>query len=65
VYQNDNCTPIFVPNAPSLSGLFDDVIQKSGLSPKDISLVEAHGTGTPVGGMYKAPDQCPSYLQPV
>ncbi|KAJ5641292.1 hypothetical protein N7490_005292 [Penicillium lividum] len=49
VYQNDNCTPIFVPNAPSLSGLFDDVIQKSGLSPKDISLVEAHGTGTSVG----------------
>ncbi|KAK5656795.1 hypothetical protein OQA88_4343 [Cercophora sp. LCS_1] len=49
VYQNDNCTPIFVPNAPSLSGLFEDVVRKAGLRPKDITLVEAHGTGTPVG----------------
>lgn len=49
VMQNENCTPIFVPNAPSLSGLFQDVIHKAGLQPKDISLVEAHGTGTPVG----------------
>ncbi|KAK3995181.1 hypothetical protein QBC44DRAFT_320652 [Cladorrhinum sp. PSN332] len=49
VYQNDNCTPIFVPNSPSLSSLFRDVVRKAGLSPKDITLVEAHGTGTPVG----------------
>ncbi|KAF2204959.1 hypothetical protein GQ43DRAFT_95556 [Delitschia confertaspora ATCC 74209] len=49
VSQNDNCTPIFVPNAPSLTSLFEDVVGRSGLSPKEISLVEAHGTGTPVG----------------
>ena len=49
VYQNENCTPIFVPNAPSLSGLFADVTRQAGLEPKDISAVEAHGTGTPVG----------------
>ncbi|KAK1998259.1 putative polyketide synthase [Colletotrichum falcatum] len=38
VQQNLNCTPIFVPNAPSLSDLFSS-----------ISVVEAHGTGTAVG----------------
>lgn len=49
VYQNGNCTPIVVPNAPSLSELFKDVINKAGLEPHQISAVEAHGTGTPVG----------------
>lgn len=49
VYQNQNCTPIFVPNAPSLSDLFRDVTRLSGLSPGQITVVEAHGTGTPVG----------------
>ncbi|KAL8720574.1 MAG: hypothetical protein Q9225_002593 [Loekoesia sp. 1 TL-2023] len=49
VYQNQNCTPIFVPNAPSLSDLFRKVVDKSGLDSKQISVVEAHGTGTPVG----------------
>ncbi|KAI1377954.1 putative polyketide synthase [Hypoxylon crocopeplum] len=49
VYQNQNCTPIFVPNAPSLSDLFRTVLHKSGLDAKQISFVEAHGTGTPVG----------------
>ena len=49
VFQNENCTPIFVPNSPSLSKLFDFVIEKAGLQPKDISVVEAHGTGTPIG----------------
>jgi acyl transferase domain-containing protein/nucleoside-diphosphate-sugar epimerase/SAM-dependent methyltransferase/acyl carrier protein len=49
VYQNQNCTQIFVPNAPSLSDLFRNVIRKAGLEAKQISVVEAHGTGTPVG----------------
>ncbi|KAI0165152.1 putative polyketide synthase [Hypoxylon sp. FL1284] len=49
VYQNQNCTPIFVPNAPSLSDLFKNVLEKSGTDAKQISFVEAHGTGTPVG----------------
>ena len=49
VYQNQNCTPIFVPNAPSLSDLFRKVIHKSQLEVKQISVVEAHGTGTAVG----------------
>jgi acyl transferase domain-containing protein/thioester reductase-like protein/SAM-dependent methyltransferase/acyl carrier protein len=49
VYQNQNITPLFVPNSPSLSQLFTDVINKAHLSPRDVSVVEAHGTGTPVG----------------
>ena len=49
VYQNENCTPVFVPNSPSLSYLFKDVVQKARLEPQQISVVEAHGTGTPVG----------------
>ncbi|KAH8693297.1 hypothetical protein BGW36DRAFT_431029 [Talaromyces proteolyticus] len=49
VYQNQNCTPLFVPNAPSLSLLFRDVMRKAKVTARDISLVEAHGTGTPVG----------------
>jgi acyl transferase domain-containing protein/thioester reductase-like protein/acyl carrier protein len=49
VYQNQNITPIFVPNSPSLAQLFGDVVKKSGVSPSDIALVEAHGTGTAVG----------------
>lgn len=49
VYQNQNCTPITVPNAVSLSELFTDVVRQARLEPKDISFVEAHGTGTAVG----------------
>ncbi|KAI0469720.1 hypothetical protein GGR56DRAFT_686841 [Xylariaceae sp. FL0804] len=49
VYQNQNCTPVFVPNAPSLSDLFRDVIKQSRLEPRQITVVEAHGTGTQVG----------------
>jgi acyl transferase domain-containing protein len=49
VYQNENCTPVFVPNSPSLTYLFKDIIQKARLEPQQISVVEAHGTGTPVG----------------
>lgn len=49
VYQNRNFTPLFVPNSPSLSHLFKDVIHKAKLAPHDVSLVEAHGTGTPIG----------------
>ncbi|OTB05891.1 hypothetical protein M426DRAFT_56127 [Hypoxylon sp. CI-4A] len=49
VNQNMNSTPLFVPNVPSLSTLFNDVIEKARVEPRDISLVECHGTGTPVG----------------
>lgn len=49
ISQNLNCTPLFVPNAPSLSSLFRDVIRKARLDSAQISVVEAHGTGTPVG----------------
>ena len=49
VYQNQNDTPIFVPNSPSLAQLFGDVVKKANMSPSDIALVEAHGTGTAVG----------------
>ncbi|KAK2728137.1 beta-ketoacyl synthase domain-containing protein [Colletotrichum kahawae] len=49
VYQNQNSTPLFVPNSPSLSHLFKYVVRQANVSPSDVSLVEAHGTGTPVG----------------
>ncbi|KAJ5519536.1 polyketide synthase [Penicillium expansum] len=49
VQQNENCTPIVVPNEPSLSGIFGSVLEKAGLRPEQITVVEAHGTGTPVG----------------
>ncbi|KAJ9486472.1 hypothetical protein VN97_g6860 [Penicillium thymicola] len=49
VNQNLNTTPLFVPNVPSLSTLFNEVIRKAYVDPRDISLVECHGTGTPVG----------------
>ncbi|KAI8635190.1 putative polyketide synthase [Xylariaceae sp. FL1651] len=49
VQQNQNCTPIFVPNVPSLSDLFHVVTKSARLSPDQISVVEAHGTGTAVG----------------
>ncbi|KYK53981.1 polyketide synthase [Drechmeria coniospora] len=49
VQQNQNCTPIFVPNVPSLSDLFRVVAKDARLRPDQISVVEAHGTGTAVG----------------
>ncbi|KAK5633281.1 hypothetical protein RRF57_008995 [Xylaria bambusicola] len=49
VQQNQNCTPIFVPNVPSLSNLFSEVTKTARLTPDQISVVEAHGTGTAVG----------------
>jgi acyl transferase domain-containing protein/acyl carrier protein/NAD(P)-dependent dehydrogenase (short-subunit alcohol dehydrogenase family)/SAM-dependent methyltransferase len=49
VQQNENCTPIFVPNSPSLSDLFRRVTTRAQLQPEQITVVEAHGTGTPVG----------------
>ncbi|KAH7038405.1 putative polyketide synthase [Microdochium trichocladiopsis] len=49
VQQNENCTPIVVPNVPSLSDLFAKVVAKSHLRPEQIGVVEAHGTGTAVG----------------
>ncbi|KAI0180678.1 putative polyketide synthase [Hypoxylon sp. FL1284] len=49
VQQNQNCTPIFVPNVPSLADLFRTVTTRAGVKPSQISVVEAHGTGTPVG----------------
>lgn len=49
VQQNQNCTPIFVPNVPSLADLFATVAAKARVKPSQISVVEAHGTGTPVG----------------
>ncbi|KAL4758365.1 uncharacterized protein BDW70DRAFT_162617 [Aspergillus foveolatus] len=49
VEQNDNCTPIVVPDTASLAGLFKKVTQRAHLHPRDISIVEAHGTGTQAG----------------
>ncbi|EFX04833.1 polyketide synthase [Grosmannia clavigera kw1407] len=49
INQNLNSTPLFVPNVPSLSTLFHDVMRKARVDPGHVSLVECHGTGTPVG----------------
>lgn len=49
VQQNRSCTPIFVPNSPSLSDLFREVLQRARVRPEQVSVVEAHGTGTAVG----------------
>ena len=49
VYQNHNSTAITVPNAASLSKLFQDVVRQARLEPENVTVVEAHGTGTPVG----------------
>ncbi|KAE8356273.1 hypothetical protein BDV28DRAFT_116516 [Aspergillus coremiiformis] len=49
VEQNNNCTPIVVPDATSLAGLFTKVTRQAHLHPQEISFVEAHGTGTQAG----------------
>jgi malonyl CoA-acyl carrier protein transacylase len=49
INQNQNDTPIFVPNPSSLTSVFQTVVGKAGLEATNISVIEAHGTGTPVG----------------
>ncbi|CEJ81468.1 hypothetical protein VHEMI01590 [[Torrubiella] hemipterigena] len=49
VQQNQNCTPIFVPNSPSLSDLFRNVLDRAHVDASQVGVVEAHGTGTAVG----------------
>ncbi|WDK23671.1 beta-ketoacyl synthase domain-containing protein [Colletotrichum graminicola] len=49
VQQNQNSTPIVVPNEASLSDLFKTVLDKAGVQPGQVSVIEAHGTGTAVG----------------
>ncbi|KAL2813220.1 hypothetical protein BDW59DRAFT_167582 [Aspergillus cavernicola] len=70
VFQNENCTPITVPNAVSLSSLFRTVVKQAQLEPSQVTVVEAHGTGTPVGdpAEYESIKQvfaCPERLYPV
>ncbi|QMW39273.1 hypothetical protein G4B11_002553 [Aspergillus flavus] len=49
VNQNANCSAITAPSVQSLTGVFNTVLRKARLDPKQISVVEAHGTGTQVG----------------
>ncbi|PLB51637.1 polyketide synthase module [Aspergillus steynii IBT 23096] len=49
VEQNNNVTPIVVPDAASLAGLLEKVTRRARVCPRDISVVEAHGTGTQAG----------------
>ncbi|KAJ5673962.1 hypothetical protein N7462_009401 [Penicillium macrosclerotiorum] len=49
VFQNQNETPITVPNSASLSDLFLSVTRRAHVEPGQITVVEAHGTGTAVG----------------
>ncbi|CBF89312.1 hypothetical protein AN0523.2 [Aspergillus nidulans FGSC A4] len=49
VNQNENCSAITAPSVRSLANVFNGVIRKARVDPKQISVVEAHGTGTQVG----------------
>ncbi|KAJ5964489.1 type I iterative polyketide synthase [Penicillium vulpinum] len=49
VNQNENCSAITAPSVLSLGNVFNSVLRKARLDPKQISVVEAHGTGTQVG----------------
>ncbi|KAL4961062.1 uncharacterized protein BDV14DRAFT_204062 [Aspergillus stella-maris] len=49
VNQNENCSAITAPSLRSLANVFNGVIRKARVDPKQISVVEAHGTGTQVG----------------
>ncbi|KAL4936283.1 hypothetical protein BDV06DRAFT_228045 [Aspergillus oleicola] len=49
VNQNENCSAITAPSLRSLADVFNSVIRKAKVDPKQISVVEAHGTGTQVG----------------
>ncbi|OJJ73309.1 hypothetical protein ASPBRDRAFT_40976 [Aspergillus brasiliensis CBS 101740] len=60
VLQNQNSTPFFVPNSPSLSQLYHAVIDKANIDPSHIAVMEAHGTGTQIGDAaeYASIKQC-------
>ncbi|KAJ5578595.1 uncharacterized protein N7459_007559 [Penicillium hispanicum] len=47
--QNINNTSITNPVLESQAALYQDVLARAGVSPRDISYVEAHGTGTRAG----------------
>ena len=47
--QNIRNTSITNPVLSSQAALYQDVLARAGVSPKDISYVEAHGTGTRAG----------------
>ena len=49
VLQNQNFTPVFVPNSPSLPIYFRTSLRNLSLASRQITVVEAHGTGTQVG----------------
>ena len=48
VQQNQNCTPITVPNVIFLADLFVNATRQTELESQQISIVKAHGTDTPV-----------------
>ncbi|OGM49360.1 polyketide synthase [Aspergillus bombycis] len=47
--QNINSTSITNPAIESQMALYKDVLDRAGISPKEVSYIEAHGTGTRVG----------------
>lgn len=49
VNQNENSSPITVPNIESQSALYRQVVSQSEIDTRSVNYVEAHGTGTPVG----------------
>ncbi|KXT16740.1 hypothetical protein AC579_5235 [Pseudocercospora musae] len=55
VLQNQNYSPITVPNSTSLVDLFQGVLKRADMTPHEITLVEAHGTGTAVGDPAELP----------
>ncbi|MFR9750341.1 type I polyketide synthase [Nocardia sp. 004] len=47
--QDGRTTAITVPNADMQKELAEEVTQRAGIAPHEVTYVEAHGTGTPVG----------------
>ncbi|CAI6341038.1 unnamed protein product [Periconia digitata] len=49
INQSENGSPITVPHSDSQVRLFQQVVNRAGVAPNQVSYLEAHGTGTPKG----------------
>jgi acyl transferase domain-containing protein/acyl carrier protein/SAM-dependent methyltransferase len=49
INQSENLSSITVPHSDSQVRLFQQVVNRSGVAPNQVTYLEAHGTGTPKG----------------
>ncbi|KAL8713852.1 MAG: hypothetical protein Q9220_001997 [cf. Caloplaca sp. 1 TL-2023] len=63
INQNDNSTPITVPDVFSQTSLYQKVLNIADLESSDVGVVEAHGTGTPVGDPIEFESICRAFGQ--